>query len=150
MKTFLITMAIVLLLIGFAAMTVPVEAQLGFPATLTPFPTFVPGDFENAAQATLAQTLTDTIWWENAPFVDLPNPRPGFVMYTIQWWNWINDTTSQVIMYSMLLLIVILLALRLAHRFRTLYEKLDGAGSSGSDVTVKLDSSDVNAFRNRR
>lgn len=150
MKTFLVCMSLMLFISGLAVMTVPVEAQLGFPATLTPFPTFVPGDFENAAQATLAQTLTDTIWWENAPFVDIPNPRPGFVMYTIQWWNWINDTTSQVIMYSMLLLIVILLTLRLAHRFRTLYEKLDGASVGSNEITMKVDSSDVNAFRNRR
>lgn len=149
MKTFPIIMAIALFLIGLAAMSMPVEAQVGFPATLTPFPTF-DGSYDNPAQATLARTMTDTIWWENAPFVDIPNPRPGFVMYTIQWWNWINDTTSQVIMYSMLLLIVILLCLRLAHRFRTLYEKLDGASSGPSEVSIKLDASDVNAFRNRR
>lgn len=147
MRVFWVALSCVLLLAGLAATTMPVEATIGLPATLTPFPTFAPGSYDSPAQATLAREMTNTIWWEGAPHIDNPpNPRPGFVLYIIQWWNWINDNTHQAITYSILLLVVIFLTLRFAHRMKTWGEKADGASVGKNEVTMKVEQADVDKF----
>jgi hypothetical protein len=140
MRVFLICMLAALLMAGFAAMAMPVDAQIGFPATLTPFPTF---DlvYDSPAQATLARLNTDMIWWEGAPYV-VASPRPGFVLYTIQWWQWIMDTTGGIIMYSLLLLVVIFIVLRFAARMRYF------GNVNGSNVTVQVNQSNINSHNN--
>src|SRR6185369_16847516 len=115
MKTFLICTAIMIFLIGLALTAIPVDAQIGFPPTLTPFPTF-DYVYDSPEQEQLANSLHDMIWWENAPLV-VGTPRPGFVLFIIQMWRWVNDTTGQIAMYSIVLMTVIFIVLRLAHRF---------------------------------
>lgn len=143
MRVFLIAMASTLLFVGFAAMALPVDAQV-FPATLTPFPTFAL-TYESPAQATLARTITDTIWWQNAPAV-VGSPRPGFVLYIIQMYRWVNDTTNQLIIYSLLLIVVIIIVLRFAHTARRWMEKSDGASIGKDEITVSVNQSDVEKF----
>ena len=143
MRVFLIAMASALLLVGLAAMAIPAEAQV-FPATLTPFPTFAL-TYESPAQATLARTITNTIWWEGAPLT-VGTPKPGFVLYIIQMYRWVNDTTNQLIIYSLLLIVVIIIVLRMAHSARRWMEKSDGASISSNEVTVTVDKADVERF----
>lgn len=144
MRVFLIISAISLFLVGLAAMVMPVEAQV-FPATLTPFPTF-DLNYDSPAQATMAREITNTIWWENAPVV-VGSPRPGFVMYIIQMYRWVNDTTNQLIIYSLLLIVVVIIVLRMAHTTRRWMEKSDGASIGGNEVTVTVDKADVEKFQ---
>lgn len=144
MKTFLACMACVVFLAGLALTAIPVDAQIGFPATLTPLPTFAL-TYASPAQATLSREITNTIWWQNAPLV-VGNPRPGFVLYIIQMYRWLNDTTNQLIMYSLLLLVVIIIVLRIASRMRN-FGKSDVITST--EIQLSVERSGVDDFKGR-
>jgi hypothetical protein len=137
MRTFLVCAALAIFFIGMALTAIPVDAQIGLPPTLTPLPTF-DYVYDSPEQEQLANSLRDSIWWENAPLV-IGTPRPGFVLYIIQMWRWVNDTTGQIAMYGIVLLMVIFMVLRLAHRVRRWGEKSDGASIGSGEVTVNVD-----------
>ena len=77
-------------------------------------------------------------------------PKPGFVLFIIQMWRWVNDMTQQIAMYAIVFFVVVFIVLRLAHRFRGFGEKSDGASSSGNEITQTIDRSDVEKFMNQK
>jgi len=148
MKTFLVCTALAIFLIGLALTAIPVDAQIGFPATLTPLPTF-DYVYDSPEQEELANNMRDVIWWQDAPLVT-SNPRPGFVLFIIQAWRWVNDTTGQVAMYGIVLLVVIFIVLRLAHRFKRWGEKSDGASISSGEIKMSVNAADIEAHNRSR
>lgn len=143
MRVFLVALGCVAFLLGLALSFVPmgtIDAATPFAPTLTPLPTGNPGA-GSAAQVQMGRSINDMIWWECGPIAWaaqcwVPNPKPGFALFTVQAYVWLYDMgVLKVFMNGVTLGVAIFVFLRTSQRMRRLFvgdSVNDSAGNAPS------------------